>query len=642
MEMIRIMRKELKHVLKCNSDALQSSSKNFEAIYNVMFENRGVMAEYTDGFRVKKITFAETKQRIERAAFALSKRIGVQGEYVALEMENCVEWIIAFWAILRSGNKPYLVNCRHPKALSQKMLSTLGIEYIVGKNKTQLDGKFVDICDLNEDGDLKCSFADEIALSTSATSLKDVICFYSGKEFCAQILNVNGFIEKYPEIAGDYDGEIKQLAFLPFYHVFGLIAVYFWFSFYGVAVVFMKDYSSDTILKTCRKHKVTHVFAVPLLWHTIETEVQKKVALKGEKKQKKFENGIKFCTKLQNIFPHIGIKLSQRIMHEVTDELFGQSIRFCINGGSYVRNSALELINGLGYNLHNGYGMSEIGITSVELRCGPKNTNRNAIGLPFSSVEYKIDDDGILHVKGNSVCHRLMIEGKEVPMGEWFNTGDKVEYRDGSYYIIGRLGDVIIGENGENINPDVIEKQFVLAEAENYCVLGLKDCDKETVSMVVQISRYMSDVKRNALAQKIYEINNSLPITSRVSRFYFTTDPIAPANAVKVGRKYLSGGIENGSICIFPFENYKNAWVDNTEYSAELLNSVKEIVAFELGISAEDIDIHSHIMLDLGATSMQYFSILSALAENFSVKAGESDTFRYTVHEMCQYIERQI
>lgn len=642
MEMFRSMRKELKRVLKCNGEALQSSAKNFEAMYNVMFDNCGVMAEYTDGFRIKKLTFAEAKRKIERAAFALNKRTGMQGEYVALEMENCAEWIVAFWAILRSGNKPYLVNCRHPKALSQKMLSTLGIEYIVGKNKTQLDGKFLDIAELDEEGKLECPFADEMALSTSATSLKDVICFYSGKELCAQILNVNGFVGKHPEIISDNDGEIKQLAFLPFYHVFGLIAVYFWFSFFGVTMVFMKDYSSDTIFKTCRKHKVTHVFAVPLLWHTIESEIRKKVALKGEKKQKKFENGIKFCTRLQNVFPHLGIKLSQKIMHEVTDELFGQSVRFCINGGSYIRNSALELINGLGYNLHNGYGMSEIGITSVELRCGPKNTNRNAIGLPFSSVEYKIDDDGILHVKGTSVCNRLMIEGKEVPMGEWFSTGDKVEYRDGSYYIIGRLGDVIIGENGENINPDVLERQFTLPEAENYCVLGLKDGDKETVSMVVQISHYMSDTKRNALVQRIYEINDSLPMTSRVARFYFTVDPIAPANAVKVGRKYLLCGMENGSIRISPFENYKASALDSAEYSTELLDAVKEIVAAELGIPAEKIDIHSHVMLDLGATSMQYFSILSALAEKFSVKAGESDTFRYTVHEMCQYIERQM
>ena len=51
--------------------------------------------------------------------------------------------------------------------------------------------------------------------------------------------------------------------------------------------------------------------------------------------------------------------------------------------------------NGIGYNLHNGYGMSEIGITSVELRRKAAQRNQNAVGKPFDSVEYRLDDPGI-------------------------------------------------------------------------------------------------------------------------------------------------------------------------------------------------------------------------------------------------------
>ena len=72
--------------------------------------------------------------------------------------------------------------------------------------------------------------------------------------------------------------QLKQLAFLPFYHVFGLFAVYFWFTFFGRTLVFLRDYSADTILKTCRRHQVTHIFAVPMLWHTIEKQVRAEVA----------------------------------------------------------------------------------------------------------------------------------------------------------------------------------------------------------------------------------------------------------------------------------------------------------------------------------------------------------------------------
>ena len=92
------------------------------------------------------------------------------------------------------------------------------------------------------------------------------------------------FFRDGPRLAKHYKGRLKHLAFLPFYHVFGLITVFFWFTFFGQTVVFLKNYSADTILKTCKKHNVTHVFAVPMLWHTIEKAVLKKVNEKGEKK----------------------------------------------------------------------------------------------------------------------------------------------------------------------------------------------------------------------------------------------------------------------------------------------------------------------------------------------------------------------
>lgn len=51
----------------------------------------------------------------------------------------------------------------------------------------------------------------------------------------------------------------------------------------------------------------------------------------------------------------------------------------------------------------------------------------------------------------------------------------------------------------------------------------------------------------------------------------------------------------------------------------------------------------THIFYDLGATSIQYFSILSALAEAFSVTDYDSgDTYRYTPNEICQYLESKL
>ena len=635
------MNKELKKILNKNSTALENSARDFCALYSIMFNQDAILAEDNDGFRIRTYSYAQTRERIEEASCALYEKIGATHGFVALDMENSVDWIVAFWAILRSGNKPYLVNCRHPKSLADSALKRLDIKYAIGDVAGRLDAEYIDIDSLRTSNRFDGEFENELALSTSATSLKEVICFYTGKELCAQILNVKTFIGKYPEIANQYKGRIKNLAFLPFYHVFGLIAVYFWFTFFGQTVVFLKNYSADTILKTCKKHNVTHVFAVPMLWHTIEKAVLKKVNEKGEKKAGKFNTGLKLCTGLQNLMPHLGMTLSQKIMHEVTDELFGQSIRFCINGGSYIRQSALEMLNGIGYNLHNGYGMSEIGITSVELRPRPRHKNLNSVGLPFSSVEYKIED-GILYVRGNSICNSVWIDGEPIEMGDWFSTDDNAVFRNNCYYINGRAGDMIIGESGKNINPDVIEQSFTIPEAENFCVLGLERDGKKTVSMVVETGKYFSASKRNALIDRVYKINDSLPTTSRVQNFYFTKDPIKSESAVKVSRKYLLREIENGNVTLSDFVKTDVSEISHTALNEEILAAVTEIVAKTLDVTADKINPDAHIMLDMEADSLQYFSILSALADEFSLQATEKENLRYTVREMCEYIERHL
>ena len=70
--------------------------------------------------------------------------------------------------------------------------------------------------------------------------------------------------------------------------------------------------------------------------------------------------------------------------------------------------------------------------------------------------------------------------------------------------------------------------------------------------------------------------------------------------------------------------------------------AIKNIVAKVLDIPAEEIDDNAHVMLDLGADSMQYFSILTALSNEFSVSNPEKGVLCYSVHEFCQYIERHI
>lgn len=631
------MNGKLKKIIQNNAGLLEKSSKDLATIYQIMFSNDSLLCEGHDGFRTYRFTYQQMRQRIELAAGALYQRIGA-GSYVALEMENCAEWIVGFWAILRSGNKPYLVNMRYPKSLSDGIIDRLGIQYSLCLTESGLNTQGIAVAELEKQGGAAPEgvFADEIAFSSSATSMNEVICFYSGKQIAAQILNFKGIIRKDSRIAKHYKGELKQLAFLPFYHVFGLFAVYFWFTFFGRTLVFLKDYSADTILKTCRRHQVTHIFAVPMLWHTIEQQVNAKVR-QDPKKQAKLQKGLKIATSLQNIFPDLGAWVAKGLLGEVTNQLFGKSVMFCISGGSYLRPSAMELINGLGYGMHNGYGMSEIGITSVELRRKAGQRNENSIGQPFTAVEYKLDEKGGLWVRGGTLCTRKLVNGEERIFDGWFETGDNMECRDGNYFMLGRQGDMVIGESGENINPDTVEQAFVIDGAKMLCVLGVED----VLTMVVQVGPYVSQQTITELRNQIYAINDTLPSTMAVRQFYITRDELAPPTAVKVSRSQLLKKIADGQVRL---TNLSDAVEQTGEaFASALLENVTAIIARELDLEPEKVGVDSHIFHDLGGSSIQYFSIITALSEKFGVTDyNKDDKFCYTPREICEYLERYL
>lgn len=642
------MKKHLRDYINYNDSHLANSPKDLRTVFNLMFRcKESVIAETTENYRIRRYTYGEVEEQINRSAYALYQKIGATHEYVGLEMENGIEWIVAFWAILKSGNKPYLINCRHPLSLSAEITASLKIKHILGLSPTKLNADYIDYSEIDkkeinipQDFDLDGLFENEIALSTSATSLHGVVCFYTGREISDQILNAKDILKDSKRMACHYKGSLKQLAFLPFYHVFGLFAVYFWFIFFGRTLVFLPDYSPKSILQTCQKHEVTHIFAVPMLWHTVEKELYEEIKKRGEKQEKKFYKGIKLCTKIQDIAPFLGVKLSQHIMSQVTDELFGKSVRFCISGGSYLKNSAVKLFNGIGYPLHNGYGMSEIGITSVELRHKASERNENSVGRPFSSVEYKISDKGTLLVKGKSICKRMMIDGKEIINDEWFDTGDIMECRNGNYYIKGRMNDVIIGSNGENINPDLLEQMFDLKYADRFSVLGLEKSGEEKLTIVVEISPAVTNEQLDYIINHIKEVNNSLPIASQISEFYFTYDSIASDGAIKVGRQYVIRSISSEKIKLIPFAEIHSHKKSAAFASSEYADRIKKIIASTLSVDESTITDGSHIIHDLGASSLEYFAVLLAIADDFGINNwSEKDTYCYTVKEFCDYLE---
>lgn len=623
----------------------QSLKSIFDVIHN---QDERIFCEYLDAFSIKDVPYSVFKSYVKKtASYLLNKGLKPNHEYIGLLMDNSLNWVSMFWSILMIGGKPVLLNKKLPISVNQDIVKLLNVKTVI--SDIHIEDSFANVLyfeninkiipEINELNETtQEDWEDEIALSTTATTLNYKICVYKGEDIYNAVMNAKCVLKRNKNVKEHYNERLKVLAFLPFYHIFGLMAAYFWFSIFGRTFVFLKDYSSETILKTIQRHKVTHVFGVPLLWNTIARELKKKINALPEKDKKKAYKGIKFCYKLQNVFPNYARRAARKLLKPIQSQLFGDSVLFCISGGGSIPKETLYLINAIGYPLYNGYGSTEMGITSVELRERAKYRVLGTVGKPLDSVTYSIKDDELL-IKGTSICSKIISKDGQVSLmnkDEWYHTGDLFKKVGDHYYALGRKDDVYVGSNGEKINPDMLEEKVLLTSVLRYCFMAYNN----ELSLIIQLSKQNYTVKAVAINKEIKECLVLLNKQGyRIERVYYTFDDIASKEAIKVSRKLLARLITEGKVCLIDFSNFSNL-VENKkeEINNEITLRLKKIFGEVLSKDINEIGENDNFFLELGGTSLDYMSLIMKIELEFETRVVFDKNSYSSVKEFYEYL----
>ena len=629
---------------------LNNSEKNLRSIFEIIHhQDERIFCEYLESFVIKEVTYKFFKSYVKKTAtYLVNNGLTNKHEYVGLLMDNSLNWVSVFWAILISGNKPVLLNKKLPLSVNEDIAKILKINTVISdtpikdgfKNVLYFDNQNKIIPEIDNLNEMENEdWEDEIVLSTTATTMNYKICIYKGEDIYNAVMNAKYVLKHNTMVKEHYNQRLKVLAFLPFYHIFGLMAAYFWFSIFGRTFIFLKDYSADTILKTIQRFKVTHVFAVPLLWNTIAKELKKQIEQLPSKDKKKAKKGIKFSYNLQNVFPNYGRRVARKLLKPIQSRLFGDSIKFCISGGGPIPKETLYLINAIGYPLYNGYGSTEMGITSVELRSKPKYRVMGTIGQPLDSITYLIDNDELL-IKGTSICSKIIYkDGKEqlINKDEWYHTGDVFRKdKKGYYYAIGRNDDVYIGQNGEKVHPDELEKDILLTSVVRYCFTTYKG----ELSLILQLSKSNYTVKAESINKEVKETLSLLKEKGyQIDKVYYTFDNIANENAIKVSRKLLDRMLSNKEVELKDFSDF-SALVETKkeELNDEITKRIKIVFSDVLNKDISEINEESDFFLDLGGTSLDYMSLLMKLEQEFDTHITFDKKSYSTVKEFYNYI----
>ena len=577
----------------------------------------------------------ETASKISQKLHELPKN-----SVVGLKLKNCPDWPRLFWGILMNGYIPFLIDAKLPKENTETLLKESGAKAIITGEIFSYSVLTVNVGSL---ADVKVNFkfpvtwANEVMFCSSGTTGNVKLMVFDGANFCHQIAASLDM----PNTTNDimYPGELNIAAIIPFHHIFGFVAVFLWYTFYGKNIVFVKDLSPTEVMSTCQRCGVTHVYSVPLFWDSLAQSLIRKADLEGPKKADILSKMIAFNT--HKITAQEAGQASYPVaLGIVQSQLLGKKIRYCISGGGYISAETMNVINGIGYPLYNGYGMTEAGVVSVELSPKVEYRLKGSIGKPLHGVEFKLRNTTKLHPNvgelmiKSDITHKIeIINGVEQNpelIDGFMPTGD-IASRDetGFYYIKGRIKDIIINENGENIYPDEIEDYFKEVNGvTNVCVIGVKKgkTTHESITAIFEIANDVDEEKLKAMKAEIDKINLTLSNEKRVQDFFIAKERLPLTASMKVKRFQVREliKIKKGAFLSFDekkeiknFDGYKKEDVE------PIVKRVRNIFAKTLFLPIVKIGDDDHWINDLGGDSMSYIELINYLDQEFQIKIPE-------------------
>lgn len=224
---------------------------------------------------------------------------------------------------------------------------------------------------------------------------------------------------------------------------------------------------------------------------------------------------------------------------------YSESIKTMVIGAAPVPPKLMKAIYDLNIQVLAGYGLTE----GANLTAGNKNvmSNPDSMGMIYPEQQYKVVD-GELRIKGDNLMNGYWgdEDATKIVFDEdgWLRTGDLVKVDDDDYiYIVGRIKNLIILPNGENVSPEELEEIFYKSEFVKDCLVKEEDINgKKVIGIEIlpdQSAIEKSDEKDvNVLFRHLVtKINKTLPSYKQISKISIRKEDFKRTNAMKISRK---------------------------------------------------------------------------------------------------------
>ncbi|MCR9166353.1 MAG: AMP-dependent synthetase/ligase [Nannocystaceae bacterium] len=274
-------------------------------------------------------------------------------------------------------------------------------------------------------------------------------------------------------------------AFLPWAHAFGLTCELFCMMSAGASIGLCDGLESlDGDLQAIRP---TVMFAVPQIWNRIHGRLQKRLAGASSAKRAMFERALAVARRRREAIANgerslrleAEYALYASLLFDEVREHFGGRLRYALSGGAALSGPVAQLIEDIGIEMYEGYGLTE---TSPIVTTNTPDAKRlGTVGRSIPGVDVFIcDEDG--RVLGPGHEGEVVVSGPNVMLGyhnddeatdavifdldglRAFRTGDLGQLSPGGFLTLtGRLKEQYKLGDGTLVVPTPIQQRLELS-----------------------------------------------------------------------------------------------------------------------------------------------------------------------------------
>jgi long-chain acyl-CoA synthetase len=484
---------------------------------------------WREGVRWRSRTYAELRARIQGASEHL-KASGLRvGDPVLIQGPDHPDWVEALLGAFLAGGVVVPLEAATPEPFRLAVAETVGARLLVAPDEVPAPPGCLRIAP----GSWRAGRVLPIAADTPVGRAE--IVFTSGTTG-----EPKGVVLTHQNLAADFApfekgfrrhelvvstlGEIRTLSTLPLSHMFGQAMNVFLPLYMGLTVAFVPPRPRD-LIDAAPRLGAWGLFTVPRVLEVLAGEMRRELAADAR-------GGERLEARLTR---HSGRPFwMQRLLFREFSRRLGRRFSFVVSGGAALTDPVREFWERAGYLVVQGYGLTETApIVSVS---NPFRRGRGGVGRALAGQEVRIGADGEILVRGANVTPGYFGAGGAGGAGGaddramtsteagWWRTGDVGSVdADGQIVIRGRLKDVIVTAEGENVHAgdveDVLRREKGVGDV---TVLGLPYEGGERVhaALILEAGADADAIVRGA--------NAKLLPRQRVRDYTLWTDPDFP------------------------------------------------------------------------------------------------------------------